>query len=53
MKPILLSLLSSDVYPSGTLTGPIWTQTLKHGLNRPNLPLFKQLKHDVETAYPH
>jgi hypothetical protein len=41
------------VSSSGNLNGPIRTQTLKHGLNRPNLPLLKQLKHDVETAYPH
>jgi hypothetical protein len=41
------------VSPSGSLTGPIWTQSLKKGLNRPNLPLLKQLKQDVETAYPH
>lgn len=36
----------------GALTGPIWTRTAKNGLKTPQLSLFKQLKHDVEEAYP-
>jgi hypothetical protein len=37
---------------SGALSGPIWTQTLKNGLNMPQVALFKQLKQDIEDAYP-
>ena len=38
---------------SGSLTGPIWQQSVKDGLSMPRLPLFQQLKKDVEEAYPH
>jgi hypothetical protein len=38
---------------SVSLTGPIWQQSVKDGLNMPRLPLFQQLKKDVEEAYPH
>jgi hypothetical protein len=37
---------------SGSLTGPIWMRSRKNGLNAPQLQIFKQLKQDVETAYP-
>ena len=37
---------------SGSLTGPLWTQSKRNGLNSPQVPLFAKLKTDVETAYP-
>jgi hypothetical protein len=37
---------------SEALSGPIWTQTRKNGLNMPQVALFKQLKQDIEDAYP-
>ena len=37
---------------SGSLTGPIWMRNRKNGLNAPQLQIFKQLKQDVDTAYP-
>lgn len=37
---------------SGSLSGPIWSRSHKNGLNTPQLQIFKQLKNDVETAYP-
>jgi hypothetical protein len=40
------------VDPSGHLNGPIWTHTLRDGLDTPALPLFQQLKHAVDTTYP-
>jgi hypothetical protein len=40
------------VDPSGHLNGPIWTHTLRDGLEAPALPLFQQLKHAVDTTYP-
>ncbi len=38
--------------PSGSLTGPIWQQTLRNGLNMPKMQLFKRLKQEIEEAYP-
>lgn len=35
--------------PRGTL---LWERTLVHGLDPPGLALFKQLKDQVERAYP-
>jgi hypothetical protein len=40
------------VNPSGALDGPIWSHSLKGGLDAPALPLFQRIKHEVETAYP-
>jgi hypothetical protein len=40
------------VDPSGALNGPIWSHSLKGGLDAPALPLFERIKHEVETAYP-
>jgi hypothetical protein len=40
------------VNPSGALDGPIWSHSLKGGLDAPTLPLFQRIKHEVETAYP-
>jgi hypothetical protein len=40
------------ISPSGALDGPIWSQSLKGGLDAPALPLFARIKHEVETAYP-
>ena len=38
--------------PNGHLEGPIWTHTLRDGLDAPAVPLFQQLKHAVDTTYP-
>lgn len=40
------------VDPNGHRNGPIWSHTLQDGLDTPSLPLFQQLKHAVDTAYP-
>lgn len=40
------------VDPTGELNGPIWSHSLKGGLDAPTLPLFQRIKHEVETAYP-
>jgi hypothetical protein len=40
------------VNPSGGLDGPVWSHSLKGGLDAPSLPLFARIKHEVETAYP-
>jgi hypothetical protein len=36
--------------PDGSRTGPIWTRSLKDGLDPPNIPLFQQLKQAVDAA---
>ena len=45
-----------SVYISGgsasSLSGLIWNDSQKNGLNMPRLPLFQELKQDVEEAYP-
>jgi hypothetical protein len=41
------------VYPKsqdGSLGGPAWKRTLNHGLDMPDLPLFKKFKEEVEAA---
>ncbi len=41
------------VYPKsqdGSLGGPAWKRTLDHGLDMPDLPLFKKFKEEVEAA---
>lgn len=38
--------------PNGRLNGPIWTHLQRDGLDEPTLPLFQQLKHEVDTSYP-
>jgi hypothetical protein len=40
------------VNPSGRRDGPIWSESLKGGLDAPTLPLFQHIKHEVETTYP-
>jgi hypothetical protein len=40
------------VNPSGRLSGPIWSRSLKGGLDAPALPLFQRIKHEVDTTYP-
>ena len=35
-----------------SVSGPIWNDAAKNGLNPPRLPLFQELKNDVEEAYP-
>lgn len=35
--------------PEGTL---IWQRTLAHGLDSPDIPLFKQLKDEIDREYP-
>jgi hypothetical protein len=40
------------VNPSGALIGPIWSYSLKGGLDMPAQMLLKRLRHEVETAYP-
>jgi hypothetical protein len=40
---------------SGSASSPgvaVWHDSSKNGLNTPRLPLFRQLKQDVEDAYP-
>jgi hypothetical protein len=42
-----------SVYPKsqdGSLGGPAWKRTLNHGLDMPDLPLFKKFKEEVEAA---
>ena len=36
--------------PDGSLTGPIWMQHQKDGLDTPNVPLFKQFKGSIDAA---
>jgi hypothetical protein len=36
--------------PKDGRQGPIWKQYLKDGLDKPSIPLFKQLKETVEAA---
>jgi hypothetical protein len=41
--------------PAGSvssMTGPIWNDSSRNGLSAPRLPLFQELKQDVEEAYP-
>ena len=38
--------------PSGSLGGHVWMRSVRDGLDRPGLPLFKQIKQEVDTAYP-
>ena len=40
------------VSPSGSLSGPIWSQSMKGGLDMPAMLLLQRIKHDVEAAYP-
>jgi len=37
---------------ASSMTGPIWNDSSRNGLNAPRLPLFQELKQDVEDAYP-
>jgi len=37
---------------ASSMTGPIWNDSRRNGLNAPRLPLFQELKQDVEDAYP-
>ena len=37
---------------ASSMTGPIWHDDIRNGLNAPRLPLFQELKQDVEDAYP-
>ena len=37
---------------ASSMTGPIWSDSRKNGLNAPRVPLFQELKQDVEDAYP-
>jgi hypothetical protein len=39
-------ILNSD----GSRTGPIWTRSMKDGLDPPDMPLFQQLKQAVDSA---
>ena len=36
--------------PDGSRTGPVWTHSMKDGLNTPDMPLFQQLKQAVDSA---
>jgi hypothetical protein len=46
-------LLDVDIVdPSGRTIGPIWSYSLKDGLDAPAVPLFQRLKHEVVTTYP-
>jgi len=36
--------------PDGSRAGPIWTHSMKDGLETPDLPLFRELKQAVDTA---
>jgi hypothetical protein len=36
--------------PDSTRSGPIWTRSMKNGLDTPNMPLFEQLKRAVDAA---
>jgi hypothetical protein len=36
--------------PDGSRTGPIWTRSMKDGLDPPNISLFQQLKQAVDAA---
>jgi hypothetical protein len=37
---------------ASSMSGLIWNDSQKNGLNMPRLPLFQELKQDVEDAYP-
>lgn len=37
---------------ASSMTGPIWHDGSRNGLNAPRLPLFQELKQDAEDAYP-
>ena len=42
-----------DVYvlnPDESLMGPIWSHSLKDGLDPPGMPLFAQFKKAIDTA---
>jgi hypothetical protein len=36
--------------PDGSRTGPIWTRSMKDGLDPPDMPLFRQFKQAVDSA---
>jgi hypothetical protein len=38
--------------PDGALSNPLWIHTQQDGLDRPGMPLFKQLEDAVDRAYP-
>jgi len=38
--------------PSGSISAPIWRRSFKDGLDHPGLELFKQIKQEIESAYP-
>jgi len=38
------------LHSDGSRSGPIWTRSMKDGLDPPDMPLFQQLKQAVETA---
>ena len=40
------------VNPAGALSGPIWTQSLKGGLEMPGLQLLRRIRQEVDAAYP-
>jgi hypothetical protein len=40
------------VKPNGSLLGPIWQNTVKDGLDAPDIPLLKDLIEQIDTTYP-
>ncbi len=40
------------VKAGGGLLGPIWQNTVKDGLNEPDIPLLKDLIEEIDTTYP-
>jgi hypothetical protein len=40
------------VKPGGGLLGPIWQNTVKDGLDEPDIPLLKDLIEEIDTTYP-
>jgi len=38
--------------PDGKLSGPVWMRSEPQGLHSPNVPLLKEVRNEVDTAYP-
>lgn len=41
-----------QIDPNGILSSPLWMRTQRDGLEAPDLPLLKELRKEVDSAYP-
>jgi len=41
-----------SIYMAAPSDAPLWSHSLKGGLDAPDLPLLQRIKHEVDTAYP-